>query len=150
MFPESFSQPLFLLATAVFSITGVLAAARQNMDVLGLVIIGMVTAIGGGTLRDVMLDVPVFWLADPTYTIVAAIAAALTFFFERRFRATEQALLYLDGVATAIRRSVIAMISAESTKSVRTAPLIFCASVSGGAAASSAISLPASSGDFSS
>ena len=93
MFPDSFSQPLFLLATAVFSITGVLAAARQNMDVLGLVIIGMVTAIGGGTLRDMMLDVPVFWLADPTYTIVAAVAAALTFFFERRFRATEQALL---------------------------------------------------------
>lgn len=120
MFPESFSQPLFLFATAVFSITGVLAAARQNMDVLGLVIIGMVTAIGGGTLRDVMLDVPVFWLADPTYTIVAAIAAALTFFFERRFRATEQALLYLDGIATAL----FAVIATAKTQALGFSPVV--------------------------
>jgi uncharacterized membrane protein YeiH len=93
---------LLQTGTAVFAVTGVLAAARQNMDVLSLIVIGVVTAVGGGTIRDLLLDVPVFWLADPTYLGVSALAALATFFLERRFRATERALLYLDGIATAL------------------------------------------------
>lgn len=93
---------LLQVGTAVFAVTGVLAAARQNMDVMSFVIIGVVTAIGGGTLRDQMLDVPVFWLADATYLYVAVGAALATFFFERKFRATLRALLYLDALATAL------------------------------------------------
>jgi len=93
---------LLQVATAVFAVTGVLAAVRQNMDVMSFVIIGVVTAIGGGTLRDLMLDVPVFWLEDPAYLLVAAAAAVATFFFERRFRATLSALMYFDAVATAV------------------------------------------------
>jgi uncharacterized membrane protein YeiH len=89
-------------ATAVFAVTGVLAAARQNMDLMSFAIIGVVTAIGGGTLRDLMLDVPVFWLADPTWLFVAVGAALATFFFERRFRSTLRAFLYLDALATAV------------------------------------------------
>jgi len=103
---------LLQLGTAVFAVTGVLAAARQNMDVMSFVIIGVVTAIGGGTLRDLMLDVPVFWLADSIYLFVAAGAAAATFFFERRFRATFSALLYLDALATA----VFAVLAIEKTR----------------------------------
>ncbi len=86
---------------AVFAVTGVLAAARQNMDVMSFVIIGVVTAVGGGTLRDLMLDEPLFWLEDSSYLYVAALAAMATFFFERRFRATLRAFLYLDAIATA-------------------------------------------------
>jgi uncharacterized membrane protein YeiH len=93
---------LFLLGAAVFAVTGVLAAARQNMDVMSFVIIGVVTAIGGGTLRDVMLDQPLFWLAEPSYLSAATGAALATFFFERRFRATLRAFLYLDAIATAL------------------------------------------------
>lgn len=93
---------LLQVGTAVFAVTGVLAAARQNMDVMSFVIIGVVTAIGGGTLRDQVLDVPVFWLADATYLYVAVGAALATFFFERKFRATLRALLYLDALATAV------------------------------------------------
>src|SRR5262245_22326519 len=92
---------LFQLATAVFAITGVLAAARQNMDVMSFIIIGVVTAIGGGTLRDITLNAPVFWLQDTNYLYVAAFAAVGTFFFEQRVRATYRAFLYLDAVATA-------------------------------------------------
>lgn len=102
---------LLQLGTAVFAVTGVLAAARQNMDVMSFVIIGVVTAIGGGTLRDLMLDVPVFWLADSIYLFVAAVAAIATFFFERRFRATFSALLYLDALAT----GVFAVLAIEKT-----------------------------------
>ena len=93
---------LLQLGTAVFAITGVLVAARQNMDVLSLIAIGVVTAIGGGTIRDLLLDAPVFWLADPNYVSVSALAALGTFLFERYFRATERAFLYLDGIATAL------------------------------------------------
>jgi uncharacterized membrane protein YeiH len=93
---------LLQIGTAVFAVTGVIAAARQNMDVMSFMIIGVVTAIGGGTLRDLMLDVPVFWLADRIYVYVAVGAALVTFFFERKVRATLRVLLYLDALATAV------------------------------------------------
>ena len=96
------NEVLFLIAAGVFAVTGVLAAARQNMDVMSFVIIGVVTAIGGGTMRDVMLDVRVFWLQNTDYLYVATAAAVATFFFERLFRATHKALLYLDAVGTAV------------------------------------------------
>lgn len=96
------SYPLFQLGTAVFAVTGVLAAARQNMDVMSLLIVGVVTAVGGGTLRDLILDTPVFWVVDVAYVYMAAGAALATFSFEQRFRATFRAFLYLDAVATAL------------------------------------------------
>ncbi len=98
----SSNEILFLIGTGVFAITGVLAAARQNMDVMSFIIIGMVTAIGGGTLRDLILGVRTFWLEDTAYLYVASAAAIATFFFERVFRATYNALLYLDALATAV------------------------------------------------
>jgi uncharacterized membrane protein YeiH len=96
------TDALFQLGTAVFAVTGVLAAARQNMDVMSFLIIGVVTAVGGGTLRDLILDAPVFWVEDVRYVSVAAGAALATFVFEQRFRATFRAFLYLDALATAV------------------------------------------------
>jgi uncharacterized membrane protein YeiH len=96
------TEALYLLGTAVFAITGVLAAARQNMDVMSFVIIGVVTAIGGGTIRDVILDSSAFWLQDTSYLYVAAGAAVVAFFFESRLRETYNVLLYLDALATAM------------------------------------------------
>ncbi|HEX6983513.1 MAG TPA: TRIC cation channel family protein [Balneolaceae bacterium] len=59
---------LDLLGVAVFAISGVLAAGRKSLDLLGVVVIAVVTAIGGGTVRDLLLDRhPVFWISDPTY-----------------------------------------------------------------------------------
>ena len=66
------------------------------MDLLSLVIIGIVTAFGGGTLRDLMLDVEVFWVGSP---LTVSVAAVVTFFMERSARVTEKALLCLDGIA---------------------------------------------------
>ena len=96
------NEILFLIGAAVFAITGVLAAARQNMDVMSFVVIGVVTAIGGGTLRDLILGLRPFWLGEPAYLYVTSGAAIATFFFERRFRAGYNALLYLDALATAV------------------------------------------------
>jgi uncharacterized membrane protein YeiH len=96
------NEILFLIGASVFAITGVLAAARQNMDVMTFIVIGVVTAIGGGTLRDLILGVRPFWLAEPAYLYVTSAAAVATFFFERRFRAGYDVLLYLDALATAV------------------------------------------------
>ena len=81
------NEILFLIGAAVFVVTGVLAAARQNMDVMSFVVIGVVTAIGGGTLRDVLLNRhPIFWIRDPIYLVVTSVAALGTMGFVRLFR----------------------------------------------------------------
>ena len=57
-------QVMDFLGVAVFAISGVLAAGRKQLDWFGVLVIATVTAIGGGTLRDLLIDRPVFWLAD--------------------------------------------------------------------------------------
>ena len=71
---------LDLLGVAVFAISGALAAMRLGLDLFGVVVLAAVTAIGGGTLRDVLTDRhPVFWIADPRclYVILGAVAVAV-------------------------------------------------------------------------
>src|SRR5262245_28960621 len=70
---------LSLLGVAVFAASGALAAGRKNFDWLGVVVIALVTAVGGGTLRDLLLDRhPIFWVKDPSHLTVILVAAALT------------------------------------------------------------------------
>ena len=68
------------IAIAVFAITGVLGAVRKNRDLFGLTVLGAITALGGGTLRDAILDVPVFWVQDINYVYVSGAASVATFF----------------------------------------------------------------------
>ena len=56
-----------LFGVAVFAVSGTLLAYNKKMDGFGVVVLATVTAIGGGTVRDVILDVPVFWLHDQSY-----------------------------------------------------------------------------------
>jgi uncharacterized membrane protein YeiH len=91
-----------MLGTAVFAITGVLAIHKAGVDVFGAVVLGIITAIGGGTIRDLLLDQPIFWIADFNYIWVALIAGLLAFFLTQRFQQRYQLLLYLDGFAAAL------------------------------------------------
>ncbi|EJM10406.1 putative membrane protein [Pseudomonas sp. GM21] len=91
-----------MLGTAVFAITGVLAIHKAGVDVFGAVVLGIITAIGGGTIRDLLLDQPIFWIADFNYIWVALIAGVLAFFLTKRFQQRYQLLLYLDGFAAAL------------------------------------------------
>lgn len=68
-----------LLGVFVFAYSGALAAARQRMDLFGYLVLGLLPAVGGGTLRDLILDVPVFWLDQPVYILVALSAALFAF-----------------------------------------------------------------------
>jgi len=91
------------VATAVFAITGVLSAARQRLDILSVMVVGLLTALGGGTLRDTMLDAQVFWLRDLTYFWVALAASCLAFGGARLMTQLPKGLLaYLDGVGIAL------------------------------------------------
>jgi uncharacterized membrane protein YeiH len=93
---------LDLLGVAVFAVSGVLAAGHKSLDVLGVVVIAVVTAIGGGTLRDVLLDRhPIFWIADPTYLLVILAATAVTLGYVRFWIASRRALLVADALGLA-------------------------------------------------
>ncbi|MCC2616996.1 trimeric intracellular cation channel family protein [Aestuariibacter halophilus] len=65
-----------LAGVAVFAMSGTLMAYKKHMDGFGVVVLAAVTAIGGGTLRDMILDLPVFWVKDPSF-FYAILAAAL-------------------------------------------------------------------------
>ena len=87
---------------AVFAISGALAAGRKSLDVLGVVVIALVTATGGGTVRDLLLDRhPVFWIKDPNYLIVIIAAALLTIPYTRWVRPPMQTLQIADGLGLA-------------------------------------------------
>jgi uncharacterized membrane protein YeiH len=91
-----------MLGTAVFAITGVLAIQKAGVDVFGAVVLGIITAIGGGTVRDLILDQPIFWIADFNYIWVGLISATLAFFLTKKFQQRYRLLLYLDGFAAAL------------------------------------------------
>ena len=79
---RSIRHVLELLGVAVFAISGALAAGRKSLDWLGVAVIAVVTAIGGGTVRDLLLDRhPIFWIADPKYLVVCLAATALTLLY---------------------------------------------------------------------
>jgi uncharacterized membrane protein YeiH len=94
---------LDLLGVAVFAISGVLAAGRKSLDLLGVIVIAVVTAIGGGTLRDLLLDRhPIFWIADPTYLVVISISALLTLSYVRVRPPPGNSLLIADALGLAL------------------------------------------------
>lgn len=93
---------LELLGVAVFAVSGVLAAGRKGLDALGVAVIAVVTAIGGGTLRDILLDRhPIFWISDTTYLWVILAATAVTLGYVRVWIATRRALLVADALGLA-------------------------------------------------
>lgn len=90
---------LDLIGTAAFAASGAWLGVRRHMDLFGVLVLGLVTAVGGGTLRDLLLgDIPPFSLQDETYLYVAILAALFVFINRERFKAFEKPLLYLDAV----------------------------------------------------
>jgi uncharacterized membrane protein YeiH len=94
---------LDLLGVAVFAVSGAIVAARKRFDLLGIAVIGIVTAIGGGTTRDVLLDRhPVFWIQDPTYLVVILGAVTLTILCMLARRPPRAWLLVADALGLAL------------------------------------------------
>ncbi len=82
-----------LVGVFAFAVSSALTAGRKGMDLFGVLVVASVTAIGGGTVRDVLLDQPVFWLDDTTYLYVIAAAAVATPRIYRRFELSEAKLV---------------------------------------------------------
>ena len=89
-------------AVAMMAAAGVLEAGRKRFDLFGMVVVALAAALGGGSLRDVLLDRPVFWVADQTYLIAALIAALLTFFLARIFALPARLFLIPDAAGLAL------------------------------------------------
>ena len=94
---------LDLIGVAVFAVSGALVAGRKRFDLLGVAVIATVTAIGGGTIRDVLLDRhPVFWIREPAYLLVILSAAALTLLYARFRKPPRISLLIADALGLAL------------------------------------------------
>ncbi len=90
-----------LIAVAVFAMTGALTASRKQLDIVAFVWLGVVTGVGGGTLRDLLLGVPVFWVQQPLFVVLSAVVSALVFFVAHVPQSRYRVLLWLDAVGLA-------------------------------------------------
>jgi uncharacterized membrane protein YeiH len=86
---------------AVFAATGALAASRKELDVIGFLFLAGVTGVGGGTFRDLILDVPVFWVQNHDYLLVCAAIAVAVYFSAHLIESRYRLLLWLDAVGLA-------------------------------------------------
>ncbi len=91
-----------MAAVAVNALTGVLDSSRKQMDLIGALLVAIATALGGGTVRDLLLDRNVFWVADQTYLMVALVTGLIVFFVVRRTNLPPQLFLIPDAIGLAL------------------------------------------------
>ena len=101
---ETLSYWIGLAGTVAFAVTAVLALAPRGIDLFGACVMGIITAIGGGTVRDLILDVPVFWADELSYIWFALGASIATFVAKSFFSRKDiySLLLYVDGLGVAL------------------------------------------------
>ena len=94
---------LNLVGVAVFAVSGVLAAGRKKLDLLGVLVVATVTAIGGGTLRDLLLDRhPIFWFEELEHLAAILGASLLTLVYLRFRRPPDRSLRIADALGLAV------------------------------------------------
>jgi uncharacterized membrane protein YeiH len=99
---ETVTMVLDWLGIVAFTITGALVASRKEMDIVGFALLGTATGIGGGTLRDVLLGSPVFWVHQPAYLVTCILVSALVFFAAHIPQSRHRAVLWLDAIGLAL------------------------------------------------
>lgn len=90
-----------IVAVAVSAISGVLIAGKNHFDLFGMIVIALATALGGGSLRDMLLGKGVFWIQNQLFLIVALCAGVVTFFYARRYRYSLKLFLIPDAMGLA-------------------------------------------------
>lgn len=86
------------LGTFAFAISGIRMAASKGFDWFGAYVIGMVTAVGGGTLRDILINQQVFWLVQPSYLIITGLALLFTIGMRKQVVRANYSLFFFDSV----------------------------------------------------
>jgi uncharacterized membrane protein YeiH len=95
-----------LIGTFVFAISGIRLASGKQIDWFGAYIIGLVTAIGGGTVRDLLLDVTPFWILDSRYFITTGVALLATLLFKDRLFKWKNTLFLFDAIGLGLFTTV--------------------------------------------
>ena len=111
-----------LAGVAVFAVSGALAAAEKKLDILGFILFATVTGVGGGTVRDLILDVDVFWVADATQLQACVLAGALTFFVAHRIIVLQRLLLWMDAMGLAL----FSVVGTAKAYALGVDPLVAC------------------------
>jgi uncharacterized membrane protein YeiH len=112
---------LDLASVFIFALTGALAASRAQLDIVGFFFLAALTALGGGTLRDVLINrEAIFWITAPELLLVSSLAAVAVFFTAHRLESRLSALLWLDSIALAVAvpAGVAAAIAADMPPTV--------------------------------
>ncbi len=91
-----------LAAAVVFAITGALVASRKQMDIVGFMWLGVVTGVGGGTVRDILLGLPVFWVKDHAPVVACLVASVIVYFTAHLVHSRYRLILWLDAVGLAL------------------------------------------------
>jgi uncharacterized membrane protein YeiH len=105
---------------AVFAATGALAASRKELDIIGFLFLASVTGIGGGTLRDLILNIPVFWVGNRDYVLICVAVAVVVFFTAHRFESRYRLLLWLDAIGLA----AFCVMGAEKALDITGSPVV--------------------------
>jgi uncharacterized membrane protein YeiH len=109
------------LGIVAFTTSGALVASRNQMDAVGFVMLGTVTGIGGGTIRDLLLDVhPVLWMEHPEYLAVCIAVSLLVFFTAHLVHSRLRLLLWADAIGLAL----FATVGAERATAADAHPLV--------------------------
>lgn len=102
-FDISLLHSLELIGTFVFAISGIRLAAKKEMDLFGAAVIGFVTALGGGTVRDVILDShPVSWIENPSYALLVLLAVPFTYLFRKYLIRMARTIFIFDTIGIAL------------------------------------------------
>ena len=99
---STFLYIIEILGTLAFGISGIRLAARKHFDWFGAYTVGLVTAIGGGTLRDVLLDIPVFWMQNWLYLAVTGLAFVIVAMYRRILTSGSRSLFIFDSIGLAL------------------------------------------------
>ena len=91
-----------ILGTIAFAVSGSLTAMKKRLDLFGIFIIAFVTAVGGGTLRDVLIDAPITWMQDLTFFYVFVIAMLLAVIFRKKLSYVRRSLFLFDTIGIAL------------------------------------------------
>src|SRR6188474_2283610 len=91
-----------VLAAVVFAVSGALVASRKGLDLMGFMWLAVVTGVGGGTVRDLILNVPVFWVQNPVHVSACLVTAVVMHFVAPLVESRYRTLLWFDAFGLAL------------------------------------------------
>jgi uncharacterized membrane protein YeiH len=110
-----------MLGIAAFAVSGALAASRKRLDIFGFCVLALLTAVGGGTVRDVVIGrTPVFWIDDSRYVAVSLFAAMIVYFSSYKPGSRRRVLIWMDAMGLAL----FAALGTKISLSHDTGPLV--------------------------